>query len=85
MFKRIAMSVLALTTMLIGPAQSAVAQQECVNLYLTHMYSDATYTTEVGFISGVCSYPYPRYTLFGTYTYYQIDELQGSCGCGPIE
>jgi hypothetical protein len=84
--KKLAITSIGLATMLIGPAQQALAQHlECQNLYLTHMYSDASHTVEVGFISGICAYPYPLYTLHGTYTYYQEDELAGTCGCGPIE
>jgi hypothetical protein len=84
MFKRIAMSSLALATMLIGPSQPAFAQ-ECQNMYLTRMYSDATHTVQVGYIAGICAYPNPQYTLYGTYTQFQTEEFDGTCGCGPIE
>ena len=86
MLKRFAISLVALATMLIGPTQQAAAQiGGCQNLYLTHMYSDATHSVEVGYIWGYCSYPYIRYFLEGTYTYFQVDEVVGTCGCGPIE
>ncbi len=86
MLKRLAISSLALATMLIGPTQQAAAQiGGCQNIYLTRMYSDATYTVQVGYISGYCAYPYIQYVLTGTYTYYQTEEVSGTCGCGPIE
>lgn len=82
MLKRIAISSLVLATLLSAPTQHAMA---CETIYLTRMYSDATYTVQVGYISGYCSYPYIRYVLTGTYTYYQTDEPAGTCNCGPIE
>ena len=86
MLKRIAISSLAVATMLIGPTQQAVAQiGGCQNIYMTRMWSDATHTVQVGYIDGMCAYPYIQYTLFGTYTYFQTEEVSGTCGCGPIE
>lgn len=86
MFKRMATIALTLTTMLVGPSLPASAQTTCTDLVLTHMYSDATHTTQVGYIYGECSYPVIRYYLVGTYTYFQVDEVVGQCGpCGPIE
>jgi hypothetical protein len=85
-FKRIAIASLALATMLIGPTQQASAQiGGCQNKYLTRMFSDATHTVQVGYIWGICSYPYIQYYLEGTYTYFQTEEVDGTCGCGPIE
>jgi hypothetical protein len=80
--KRIAISVLALATLLSGSTRQAAA---CETIYLTRMYSDATYTVQVGYISGYCAVPHIRYVLTGTYTYYQTDEPIDTCGCGPIE
>lgn len=86
MLKRIAISSLALATMLIGPVQQATAQPlECQNMYLTRMWSDATHTVQVGYISGRCAYPYILYTLYGTYTNFQTEEVEDTCFCGPIE
>lgn len=85
MLKRIAISSLALATMLIGPTQQAAAQPECQIIYLTRMWSDATHTVQVGYISGICAAPYIQYTLTGTYTNFQTEEADGTCGCGPIE
>lgn len=86
MFKRVVASSLALAALLVGPSQPVFAQiGGCQNKYLTRMYSDATHTVQVGYISGICAYPYILYTLYGTYTYFQTDEVDGDCGCGPIE
>jgi hypothetical protein len=55
--------------------------------YRTHMYSDGTYTTEVGTIEPECGYSSVQYHLVGTYTYYQQDEFVGYCtqdGWEPI-
>jgi hypothetical protein len=79
--KRIAMSLLALT-LLSGPTQPAAA---CETIYLTRIYSDDTYTVQVGYISGRCAYPQIQYVLTGTFTYYQTHEAVDTCGCGPIE
>jgi hypothetical protein len=86
MLKRMMITSLALASMLVGPGQPASAQSTCTDLVLTRIYSDATHTEQVGYIYGECSYPYIRYYLVGTYTYFQADEVVGQCGpCGPIE
>jgi hypothetical protein len=84
MFKKAAIASLALTTLLVGPTQ-AVAQPTCQQMWLTRMYSDASHTVQVGYIAGVCQNPYIQYYLYGTYTYFQTEEPDGTCGCGPIE
>jgi hypothetical protein len=85
MFKKIALTSLALATLVAGPAQQAFAQPTCQTMYLTRIYSDATLTVQVGYIAGVCQNPYIQYYLYGTYTYFQTEEPDGTCGCGPIE
>ncbi|HEY1605511.1 MAG TPA: hypothetical protein VGF77_07915 [Allosphingosinicella sp.] len=55
-------------------------------MYVTHMYSDASHTTEVGEILPECTANGVQYHLVGTYTYFQVDEYIGDCnGGGPIE
>lgn len=83
MFKRIAISSLALVTLLAG-APPASADP----IYRTAMYSDATHTVEVGFIWGECTFFGIQYHLVGTYTFFQEDTIMGYCGGGgggPIE
>ena len=82
MLKRIAIALAVVVTLLSGPTRPAAA---CETIYLTRMYSDDTYTVQVGYISGYCAYPHIRYTLTGTYTYYQTHEAVDTCNCGPIE
>jgi len=86
MFKRIGIIALTLASLLAGPSTAmAQAPCECIDIVMTRMYSDATHTVQVGYISGYCSWNGVQYQLFGTYTYFQVDEVIGSCGCGPIE
>jgi hypothetical protein len=67
----------------------AGAQQSGTPVYTTYMYSDATLTEQVGIITGQCSYRGEvQYSLYGTYTYHQVDELVFYCSGGqptPIE
>lgn len=53
--------------------------------YRTTLYSDATYTTEVGYIYPTCGLHYVQYHLVGTYSRYGIDELVGYCTEGGME
>ena len=85
MLKRIAIISVTLASMMVGPSQAVAQWGECENIYLTRMYSDATHTVQVGYISGYCAYPYIQYVLTGTYTYFQTEEVMGTCNCGPIE
>ena len=83
MIKKALIAALAGATLMVGPAQAV--QPGCQQMWITRMYSDGTYTTQVGIITGVCQNPYIQYYLTGTYTYFQIEEPDGTCGCGPIE
>ena len=73
-------------------ASPAWADHEGIPVYRTIMYSDATKTTQVGSIDfQYCTYynqfDSAQYSLSGTYTYYQEDELVGWCSewnFGPI-
>lgn len=47
--------------------------------YYTTLYSDASHTTEVGYITPQCGYRYVQYTLEGTYTMYASSYLLGYC------
>ena len=85
MLKRIAISLLALVTMVIGPAQQAAAQPECQPTYDVRFYSDASHTVQVGYLTHVCTSQYILYTLHGTYTQFETEEQDGTCYCGPIE
>jgi len=85
MLRRIAISSLALATMVIGPAQQAAAQTECQVTYDVRFYSDATHQVQVGYLTHDCTALYVLYTLHGTYTNFQTEEPDGTCYCGPIE
>lgn len=73
-------------------ASPAWADHEGVPVYQTTMYSDATRTTVVGYITfQYCTYYAEsdgvQYQLEGTYTYHQEDSLIGWCSernFGPI-
>ncbi|AKQ67328.1 hypothetical protein A176_004240 [Myxococcus hansupus] len=54
-------------------------------MYWTTLYSDATYSTEVGYIYPSCTGRGVQYTLVGTYTYFQVDNFVGTCGPGGVE
>lgn len=47
--------------------------------YYTTLYSDASHTTIVGYITPECGFRYVQYTLHGTYSQYSSDELVGYC------
>lgn len=83
MLKRIGMASLVVASFLIGP--SAAFAQTSEPMYVTHMYSDASHTTEVGEITPQCTSRGVQYTLSGTYTYFQVDEYVGDCPPGMIE
>lgn len=85
MLNRIVLPLVTVATLAVGDSQAFAQQGGCQNIYLTRMYSDATYTVQVGYIDGYCAYPHIRYELVGTYTDYQTEEVSGTCGCGPIE
>ena len=88
MRKRIAILAMSFASLAVAGSQAG-AQQSGTPVYTTYMYSDATYTEQVGVITGRCSYRGDvQYTLSGTYTYYQVDELAFYCDGGhpePIE
>ncbi|NMO18493.1 hypothetical protein HPC49_24330 [Pyxidicoccus fallax] len=84
MVKRVKVLSLALATMFLGASQAG-AQQSGEPAYRTIMYSDATYTTEVGYIYPECTLRGVQYHLVGTYTYFQVDEFVGICGPGGWE
>ena len=55
--------------------------------YVTTLYSDATLTTVVGYITPECGHSWVQYTLTGTYSYHNTNELVGYCtsyGMEPI-
>jgi hypothetical protein len=64
------------------------ASAQSVNLaYNTTLYSDSSHTTVVGHIvwNGCDAYNYPTYRLFGTYSYYGVDEHVGYCVDGEMQ
>jgi hypothetical protein len=79
MLKRIGIILLVAASAVVGPS-AAYAQQQ---LYITHCYSDASHTTEVGEIVPYCHADGSiYYRLFGTYTTYQEDEpVDNGVGC----
>jgi hypothetical protein len=68
----------ALTAAALLTASPAAAFQDEI-MYVTTLYSDATYTTVVGHIYPRCQAVYVQYTLVGTYSIYGIDEAVGRC------
>jgi hypothetical protein len=55
--------------------------------YNTTLYSDASHTTIVGYISPECGFREVQYTLSGTYSIYGVDEFVGYCtenGWAPL-
>ncbi len=85
MLKKMVIASLTLATLMVGPSQAFAQIGGCQPKYLTRMYSDSTHQVQVGYIWGRCEYPYIRYFLEGEYTYFQTEEQDGDCGCGPIE
>ncbi|HTU11243.1 MAG TPA: hypothetical protein VMG08_10145 [Allosphingosinicella sp.] len=80
---------LSLTAALSAAPGPALAQQQGEPVYNIRYYSDATYTTEVGFTQGDCFWTGPGYSYHtGEYTAYAQYELIAYCGGGywwPIE
>jgi hypothetical protein len=74
---------LAVSTVLIGvtpaAAQYAAYPDGREPAYYTTLYSDASHTTIVGYITPECGFRYVQYTLSGTYSQYSSDELVGYC------
>lgn len=66
---------------------SPSSAQQGTPAYNTTTYSDATYTTQVGYIywTGCNRWGQPTYALNGTNTVYAVDELVGYCGSGGME
>lgn len=66
---------------------SPASAQQGTPAYNTTTYSDATYTTQVGYIywTGCNRWGQPTYALTGTNTVYAVDELVGYCGSGGME
>jgi hypothetical protein len=84
MLKGIGIVSLVVSAFVVEP--SAAFAQTSQPMYVTHMYSDASHTTEVGEILPECTANGVQYHLVGTYTYFQVDEYIGDCnGGGPIE
>jgi uncharacterized protein CbrC (UPF0167 family) len=79
MFKRIGLIALLVASCVVAPS-AAVAQQQLV---ITHCYSDASHTTEVGQIVPYCHADGSiYYRLFGTFTSFQEDEpVDNGIGC----
>ena len=79
MLKRIGIILLLAASAVMGPT-AALAQQQ---LYITHCYSDASHTTEVGEIIPYCTADGSvHYRLEGTYTTFQVDEpVDNGEGC----
>lgn len=82
MIKQVKMLSLSLfvAAMLAGASQAGA---QSVPAYYTTFYSDATYQTEVGYLTPECRvlpYVYVQYYLTGTYTRYQVDQYAFSCG-----
>jgi hypothetical protein len=67
-------------------AQPASAQQG-TPAYNTTTYSDATHTTQVGYIYwvGCDRWDIPYYQLSGSNSNYAVDELVGYCHNGQME
>jgi hypothetical protein len=84
MTKRVKLLALVVAAVLVGASQAG-SQQSGQSMYYTRLYSDATYQTQVGYIYPQCSYPYVRYYLVGTFTYYAVDEYVGFCPNGVLE
>lgn len=74
---------LVVATMVVGPSPAIAQTSE--PMYVTHMYSDASHTTEVGEITPECTGNGVQYSLSGTYTYFQVDEYAGDCPETPIQ
>jgi hypothetical protein len=83
MLKGIGITSLVVASFVVGP--SAAFAQSSQPMYVTHMYNDASHTTEVGDIMPECTYEGVQYHLVGTYTYFQVDEYVGDCPPGMIE
>lgn len=79
------LSSIAVATVFLS-AQPASAQQG-EPAYHTTLYSDSSYTTQVGEIvwTGCNRWGHPTYRLVGTYSYYAQDVLVGYCGEGGLE
>jgi hypothetical protein len=73
---------IAVGTVLLG-ASPARAQTAA---YHTTFYSDASHTTQVGYLiwTGCDLNDNPTYRLVGTYTYYTEDEPIGYCSGGEM-
>jgi hypothetical protein len=83
MRKAILFVFVAAASAVIGPSPAIAQTSE--PMFVTHMYSDASHTTEVGQILPQCTWRGVQYTLVGTYTYFQVDEQVGNCPDEPIE
>jgi len=79
MLKRLGIILAVAASAAFGPT-AALAQQQ---LYITHCYSDASHTTEVGQIIPYCTADQSiHYRLVGTYTTFQEDEpVDNGEGC----
>lgn len=68
-------------------AASPANAQSSNPAYHTTFYSDASHTTQVGYLiwTGCDAYNFPTYRLVGTYTYYTEDEPIGYCVDGDMQ
>lgn len=78
LFTSIAVAATFLAT---GPAagQYAAYPDGREPAYYTTLYSDASKTTIVGYITPECGFHYVQYSLVGTYSIYSTDEFVGYC------
>lgn len=89
MLKRIAIGSAALAALMVGPSQLA-AQPGSAEVIVEYYFSDATHTTQVGYISlQYCTYSEfdfngVQYQLHGTRTAYSYYEVVGYCQGGDF-
>lgn len=81
MLKGIGIGLLIGMAAIVGPSP-AIAQTSD-QLVIVHMYSDSSYTTEVGKVVPYCTGDGSiQYRLIGTYTYFQVEEpVEYGLGC----
>lgn len=89
MLKRIAISSLALTTMLVG-SSPALAYDPPLEVYFTYYYSDSSQSTGIGHTRfEYCTYNFNAngavYSLIGSSSAYHTDDLIGYCDGGNFE
>lgn len=75
--RRRALGLVAVAAVFLGASPAYADYREAA--YVTTLYSDASHTTVVGYITPECGYFYVQYTLSGTYSQYGVDEFVGYC------